>query len=585
MLTDSDGYAIIAISKPRELPVSAYRPVRGTAYVPALEAAASFDTSLQAADGASSFEAVMPFEPDLALQVVDSVYLSSFLNLRLYSLCSEVKRLCVVLCKPLDYRTTDVRGFRATITLIALNLVRNRANDRRRSLGVSLNSNDYAALSVSYRHVTNAVDAMTQAGLLELAVKGFPSKTPGNGLRTRYRATPAFFDLVHSCGVTPAMVLSKPLSNDSLVVLNSEKDDKGNKHPVKWPNSAKAQRTVMVANLKVINRAIRESFVALHVTDDQLVLIHDAVGRRPKERAIDFQEKGLGRIFHDSSPKKGGRFYNAWWQSVPSEYRKHIHIATAAEPTPACSCELDYKAMHPSILFAKANEPCPHDPYKIYGGRTDDQLRRIIKTAFMCIINNTSRTAAIKAINNKEREYYEAEVASWEAGSPATSVREMLPPGCPPIPDLLADIEKAFAPISQYFYTGIGKELMYLDSQIAEQVMLAMLKDSGTIALPVHDSFIVKSGHEAKLEQVMKQKFHDALGFEVPIKHDVTESQQAAIKSAYEAEYGYNPFVSDDDQIEWVPDDADARDEYTVYDALVSDWERGHVSGSKRRIR
>ncbi len=47
---------------------------------------------------------------------------------------------------------------------------------------------------------------------------------------------------------------------------------------------------------------------------------------------------------------------------------------------------------------------------------------------------------------------------------------------------------------------------MYTESLIAEDVMLSFLKQ-GVIVLPIHDSFIVRSGYQSSLEAQMKISF------------------------------------------------------------------------------
>jgi hypothetical protein len=67
-------------------------------------------------------------------------------------------------------------------------------------------------------------------------------------------------------------------------------------------------------------------------------------------------------------------------------------------------------------------------------------------------------------------------------------------------------VNKTHSKISKYFGTGIGLELMYLDSVIAEDVMLSLLYE-GVVVLPIHDSFIVRYGYEPSLKAQMKSSF------------------------------------------------------------------------------
>jgi hypothetical protein len=71
---------------------------------------------------------------------------------------------------------------------------------------------------------------------------------------------------------------------------------------------------------------------------------------------------------------------------------------------------------------------------------------------------------------------------------------------------LKTKVNKHHKPIIKYFGTGIGISLMYTDSVIAEDVMLSFLKQ-GVIVLPIHDSFIVRSGYQSSLEAQMKASF------------------------------------------------------------------------------
>ena len=60
--------------------------------------------------------------------------------------------------------------------------------------------------------------------------------------------------------------------------------------------------------------------------------------------------------------------------------------------------------------------------------------------------------------------------------------------------------------IEDAFYSGQGLRLQYIDSQLAEQVMLHFA-NKGVPVLPVHDSFIVAAQHEQELVAVMKRVF------------------------------------------------------------------------------
>ena len=65
--------------------------------------------------------------------------------------------------------------------------------------------------------------------------------------------------------------------------------------------------------------------------------------------------------------------------------------------------------------------------------------------------------------------------------------------------------------IEDAFYSGQGLRLQYIDSQLAEQVMLHFA-NKGVPVLPVHDSFIIAAQHQQELVAVMKRVFGERFG-------------------------------------------------------------------------
>jgi len=65
--------------------------------------------------------------------------------------------------------------------------------------------------------------------------------------------------------------------------------------------------------------------------------------------------------------------------------------------------------------------------------------------------------------------------------------------------------------IRKYFNQGEGVKLQYIDSQVAEAVMLDMV-GKGIPVLSIHDSFIVEVGHRDKLKQSMLDSYSKVVG-------------------------------------------------------------------------
>jgi hypothetical protein len=90
---------------------------------------------------------------------------------------------------------------------------------------------------------------------------------------------------------------------------------------------------------------------------------------------------------------------------------------------------------------------------------------------------------------------------------------------------LVDAIEQYHSPIAHNFYSGVGSELQYLDSQIVEAVLLELIKEN-TIALPVHDSFLCKLKDLGLLIGKMNVATQQHLGSELFITLDPPELER-----------------------------------------------------------
>ncbi len=125
------------------------------------------------------------------------------------------------------------------------------------------------------------------------------------------------------------------------------------------------------------------------------------------------------------------------------------------------------------MLYAQENVPVPSDPYDMPDFERDDQ-----KQAINEILNASTRDSAERSLRRKIK-----------------NIRTLT--------DALIKRHKL---IEGHFFCGDGVHLQYLDSQIAELVMMRFL-ELGRLALPVHDSFIVRVGQEAELKNAMDEAF------------------------------------------------------------------------------
>ena len=158
--------------------------------------------------------------------------------------------------------------------------------------------------------------------------------------------------------------------------------------------------------------------------------------------------------------------------------------------------ELDYKGIHPTLLYAEAGISFDGDPYDIPGYPTE--FRKLIKIAFNTMVNAGDRKRAARSVLQQAR-------ALTEAGT--------IPDGCcspQAINTLLDAIEVRHRPIRRAFYSDAGIRLQRIDSDMAESVVLNLARQ-GIPTLPVHDSFITEKQHSNRLEEAMEKALKRAM--------------------------------------------------------------------------
>jgi hypothetical protein len=185
----------------------------------------------------------------------------------------------------------------------------------------------------------------------------------------------------------------------------------------------------------------------------------------------------MHRVFNRRSFKLGGRSYGPWWQNIKAEDREVIQINGCR------TVELDYRQLHPNLLYAKAGQSLIGDAYDI-----DGWPRKLVKQATNTLINADDELSARRSIARS--------IGGKGAFEKASR--------------LIALIRAKHAAISEYFGTGAGLRLMRIDSDMAESVQLA-LNRAGIVSLPVHDSFIVQADHAGALEQAMDDALQSTL--------------------------------------------------------------------------
>lgn len=434
-----------------------------------------------------------------------------------FSCASEVDGLCsplVALVLARYDRVPGVGRIEYGVRCVCLNLFNVRISHPGAYVYFSRSPRSYTGWSVSYRLMMRIVAVFGELGLIESDTGVWGVDRPGT--RSRMRALGPLVELFQKHKIRPGMVQTARAKRS--IVL---KDD--DKRVVELPTDEASLVRVacMQGKLSRINDVIAESFIGLHISDTELheLALRMAGGDPP--RYIDFSQKAMHRVFNNGSLEIGGRFVGGWWQNIPREYRKHIHIAHPGRHH-ARVAEIDYSFMHPAIAYAIEGVPLEGDPYVVdlvdSSTTPEDRqaVRKVAKAGLNILLNADSYESAVRALRS-----------SLVDQRDANGVRlgeSYLPPGCPPIDDLFQILLEKNEPIRGHMGTGAGKWLMNVESQIAERTMLRVLDDAGAVVLPLHDSFIVHKSYRDNLERYMLETFEEIMGQPCRVVRDPMES-------------------------------------------------------------
>jgi len=180
----------------------------------------------------------------------------------------------------------------------------------------------------------------------------------------------------------------------------------------------------------------------------------------------------------------GGRFYGHWISTLPVEDRKRLLFNGKKV------CELDYKAMHPHILYSLKGLDYHDifndgDPYRIVGFERLD-----VKRAFNVALNINARrgfTTAVK--NNLKKEGVDVP----EKGFSALELRDA--------------VERKFHHVRDCFYSNninhYGLKCQFVESRLMNEIVLALIRKN-ICCVPMHDGIIVPVEYRSEAEDIMK---------------------------------------------------------------------------------
>ena len=340
----------------------------------------------------------------------------------------------------------------------------------------------YRDENLTYRQVKAAFDGMIDCRMIEVTTAGFYRREIGSGELTRFIPTDRLLERFETLEGHPAFQLKSDTSGD-IIILRNKID--GRKQDIDYDDTPKTEG--FRSNLTKINDCFVKHWADLRIEDTEAAKLSERITQDPDKQPIDLSKRTLTRIFTNGSFEEGGRFYRGWWQNVPSEYRKFITIDESV------TTEYDFSQLSPHMLYLAYN----HELGEVdaYDRVLDGEHRDVVKQAFNAMVQSSS------PLNQKpDKINMDGLEMDWQ--------------------ELRQRILDAHKPIQDLFFTDIGNKLQFKDSCVAESIMLQFAEQS-QVALPIHDSFIMREGFAGDLEEAMRRAFYDEFQADIPIKREV----------------------------------------------------------------
>ena len=392
----------------------------------------------------------------------------------------------------------SVIKFRLSTGWLCKRLLVSNAASARSGLRIAKDKNRYAKSrympeGISYDITILGVLEMLQLdGWVREIRRGSYSRDKGEGEQTLIAPTQKLLDWFIYDPITLPKMLAGFEDVEPLVVQITTKrkgtNTKGKPVTIKTkklvPYDDNPSINRMRYNLNAINDCLLRHWSDLYLSDRDWERLQESLLNDSKHdySPIKLHRQTIRRIFNSTSFDIGGRFYGGWWQNIPSAYRGLITIDGRR------TVEFDYGRLHPTILYAKRGLKLASDAYDIGIGA---EHRDVVKQLF---------NAMVQMVEPQDRP--PRDVKFSQTGKKWKQLRDLI-------------IEK-HEPIKDCFFCGMGNQLQFEDSKIAEKVMLSFIKEDIPI-LPVHDSFLVQVGYQARLIDTMSDAFQAAYGITIDV--------------------------------------------------------------------
>lgn len=347
----------------------------------------------------------------------------------------------------------------------------------------------FRALHLSGETIAKHVKSVHGKGLIEM-VMGYWDYSTRAGKQTRIQATDRLFEILLEYDINEVMLDR----HERPEIVLREKDEKGKRLDIDITDDQWAE--TLRYPIRQFNILIAQARITLGIDLADQLRLRKRMKWRPGFR-LEMLGTQYRRVFNRVDGQDflfGGRLYGHWSQNIPKECRPDICIN--GEKT----LELDYGRLHPSLAYDLAGMPKPDGGlYTWPGCKTGDEERLIRKVLFNCLLNANSQDEGVGGAMGCLQDKHGLDV-SWGY-----------------VKSLCEPLMKHHAAIADYFGTGLGRKLQFIDSEIALGILFDLAAE-GIVALPIHDSFIVQKHHEDRLRGLMEYHYCSRMGSRPVIK-------------------------------------------------------------------
>lgn len=318
------------------------------------------------------------------------------------------------------------------------------------------------------QHFLSAIDGLLSLGLIEEEQRGF-KVSRRKRMPSLIRTSAALARLLPLA--PPGWRSVKQIDDAALIILKEGKDDEGRAAAIPFSETAKTRQ--LAGQMRHINEFLRSADIEVTGQDTGLSLGKDGQVIAPYRRS-------LRRIFNNENWQHGGRLAGGFWMSMERAERfERIRIDGER------IADVDYRQLFPRLAYVRAGQSQPEgDIYNVaVDGSGRDGWKRLMN--------------AMLFADGPLRNWPEGTLQHFPSGTKLRDVIEML--------------ATHHAPIADLFGTGLGFQLMRIESDMLIGI-ITHLASLGVTALPLHDAVLVAESKAHVAKDAMQAAFSTATG-------------------------------------------------------------------------